>query len=1214
MHQLDENLIGLDEIVNNNYNVLFNKYQVLISDQNSNTIYKTPRSSDGLWRMPITDLSIFKPTSINNSIFSHSGKIFHNSNTNIRNMVWNYHYRMGHPSSETMCNAITGDTPAIINSNLLASDIRNIFAHEHCINCILSKKNLPSPHIHNKQTNQASYKESKKTYQPGEYISTDPSGEINPLSLDKDNIFYLFTCKATGYLWAIPSNSKTSEAFLEALTIVNNFIITNNFKIKFLQTDSENNLNSKLIDDYLSLKQIQHIISAPNQHYQNLVERHMQIIIKGTSTLLHSALFCQADLWKYALIHFCNLRNKLPNIKTDNKSPLQLFTSQQTNLNTEHKFIFGDIIAYGLQKHEQTFKFDIKNNIALYLTDHNANSSIIYLPDTHKCIIRADIFKLNISELSYLSWFKKRSNLINKQATPYKTNSNAIINFLNDSIIEIDEQQLQNEIITSIPLQPINNNINNETIPSSTILPLVNSIITTSHNNITSLTDKIQNKLHHTNSSKTKTQTDQLRRINDQTKTDQLRRINDQTQTDPLRRTYDHPDQLRRINDHPDQPRRINDHPDQLRRINDQKHPDQNDQKQNDQNDQKQNKQINQNITYNNYLHENHMDDTNTLQSTLVFSNINISDLTKSFKIFSNSENKYSPTQNTFFNDPPTLTTKCYKSNIKKLPIKETSTPTISKALKSINKDKWIEAIKTEITSILDHKILIPISYNLLPLEFEYIDMTTKLKLKFKSSGEIDKFKARSCGRGDQLGEILTTLQTFSPTISDETFLLLMQLSIIYSWYSFNIDTISAFLHQQRPPDAVKIYTRIDAKICEVCQLDPKQFYIIDKYIYGLPDSGKAYYEAIAKLLLEHHFIQSIVDNCLFYMLNELYQIYIIIYVDDTYIFSTKEEGIVFTKSVFQSQFPIQDSDPSNYLGLHIKKTTINNIPSYHITQPKLLQEIINEFLPTTTTIIKKRKYIPLNQLPNYATLSIENNDSITHINNNIKTIETTTYAQYMHLIGKLQYLVKSRPDIKLAISYLATKSNTHTNANYNDLLNIVNYLSSTKDLGLVLHQYCGNPLTIYCYVDASYLLHNDSKSHTGYTISFGPTGSFISKSKKQNLISTSSMHSEARAVYALIHTLINIYVILIELKLPIQLPIIVFEDNEALIYSTSNITAKNKKCRHFIMLVNFIKEQVQHGLIKFYKVPTEHNTADLLAKPTFGPDFITKRKNLGVF
>ena len=169
-------------------------------------------------------------------------------------------------------------------------------------------------------------------------------------------------------------------------------------------------------------------------------------------------------------------------------------------------------------------------------------------------------------------------------------------------------------------------------------------------------------------------------------------------------------------------------------------------------------------------------------------------------------------------------------------------------------------------------------------------------------------------------------------------------------------------------------------------------------------------------------------------------------------------------------------------------------------------------------------------------------------------------------------------------------------------MLNIIHYLSSTKELGLILYKHNGNPLTIYCYVDAAYLLHADSKSHSGYTISFGPTGSFISKSKKQKLISTSAMHAETRAVYYLIQTLINIYVILIELQLPISLPIIVFEDNEALIYSTTVITAKNKHCRHFIMLVNFIKEQVQHGLFKFIKfqrsiIPPIYLQSQLLAQ-----------------
>ena len=147
--------------------------------------------------------------------------------------------------------------------------------------------------------------------------------------------------------------------------------------------------------------------------------------------------------------------------------------------------------------------------------------------------------------------------------------------------------------------------------------------------------------------------------------------------------------------------------------------------------------------------------------------------------------------------------------------------------------------------SLLNDNILIPINYNDLPNEFEYIDLTTKLKLKFKANGEIDKFKARSCARGDQLQHTYSHTEIFSPTISDETFLLLMQLSIIYSWEATNIDTVSAFLHQKRPTDTIKIFTRIEKTICILCNLDPKQFYIVNKYLYGLPDSGKAYYEAI---------------------------------------------------------------------------------------------------------------------------------------------------------------------------------------------------------------------------------------------------------------------------------------------------------------------------------------------------------------------------------
>ena len=64
----------------------------------------------------------------------------------------------------------------------------------------------------------------------------------------------------------------------------------------------------------------------------------------------------------------------------------------------------------------------------------------------------------------------------------------------------------------------------------------------------------------------------------------------------------------------------------------------------------------------------------------------------------------------------------------------------------------------------------------------------------------------------------------------------------------------------------------------------------------------------------------------------------------------------------------------------------------------------------------------------------------------------------------------------------------------------------STQDIGHILHTSVMSTLFLYCEVDASYLLHSDSKGYTGYyTISFyGTTGTFHNRSVKQTAVATS--------------------------------------------------------------------------------------------------------------
>jgi hypothetical protein len=49
------------------------------------------------------------------------------------------------------------------------------------------------------------------------------------------------------------------------------------------------------------------------------------------------------------------------------------------------------------------------------------------------------------------------------------------------------------------------------------------------------------------------------------------------------------------------------------------------------------------------------------------------------------------------------------------------------------------------------------------------------------------------------------------------------------------------------------------------------------------------------------------------------------------------------------------------------------------------------------------------------------------------------------------------------------------------------------------------------------------------------------------------------------------------------------------------------KRCKHFLMLVNFVKEQVESGLIQLEKVDTKLNVADLLTKIVTGREFGVK-------
>ena len=110
-------------------------------------------------------------------------------------------------------------------------------------------------------------------------------------------------------------------------------------------------------------------------------------------------------------------------------------------------------------------------------------------------------------------------------------------------------------------------------------------------------------------------------------------------------------------------------------------------------------------------------------------------------------------------------------------------------------------------------------------------------------------------------------------------------------------------------------------------------------------------------------------------------------------------------------------------------------------------------------------------------------------------------------MVCKLLYVaLRRRPDILLAVVFLASHVSKATLQDQTKLKRLLEYLYGTYDLPLILG--ADNIQTMYTFVDASYAVHDDMKSHNGGVIMFGH-GGIACKSTKQKVVTKSSTEAE---------------------------------------------------------------------------------------------------------
>ena len=114
---------------------------------------------------------------------------------------------------------------------------------------------------------------------------------------------------------------------------------------------------------------------------------------------------------------------------------------------------------------------------------------------------------------------------------------------------------------------------------------------------------------------------------------------------------------------------------------------------------------------------------------------------------------------------------------------------------------------------------------------------------------------------------------------------------------------------------------------------------------------------------------------------------------------------------------------------------------------------------------------------------------------------------QFRSMVCKLLYVtLRGRPDILLAVVFFAGRVSKATLQDQVKLKHLLEYLYGTYDLPLILG--ADDIQTMYTFVDASFVVHDGMKSHTGGVITFG-WGGLACKSTKQKLVTKSSTEAE---------------------------------------------------------------------------------------------------------
>ena len=216
----------------------------------------------------------------------------------------------------------------------------------------------------------------------------------------------------------------------------------------------------------------------------------------------------------------------------------------------------------------------------------------------------------------------------------------------------------------------------------------------------------------------------------------------------------------------------------------------------------------------------------------------------------------------------------------------------------------------------------------------------------------------------------------------------------------------------------------------------------------------------------------------------------------------------------------------------------------------------------------------------------------------------------YRKLVGGLQYLSLTRPDVSFAVNRLSQYMHSPTELHWTALKRVLRYLKNTIFHGLFLHK--GTPLQLRAFSDFDWGGNrDDGRSTTAYLIYLG-SNAISWKSSRQKTVSRSSSEAEYKAIANTTADILWIQNLLHELGIKLSISPSLFCDNTGATYLCAN-PVFHSRMKHVSLDYHFVRECVANGNLHVHHISTKDQLADVLTKALSRHQFTVLRSKIGV-